>query len=117
MASYGRFGNENSMKWVLLFHGFPSTPTNLSSDTNAMISMYVFCSFPSLPPLRNRGLYEQDLISRSVNRDTDTLREQETCKKTHKRHKSLLGGIFTVYCKCGECADTNSISETISGLR
>lgn len=50
--------------------------------------------FPSLPKLRNRGLYAADLA-----RDTNKSR---SCRKQYGGHPTLLPGIFTVYCPHGE---------------
>lgn len=50
------------------------------------------CFFPQLPCVRNRGLYKPDL---------QNLKKREHCKKTRKGHKSLLPGIFTIYCEHG----------------
>lgn len=53
--------------------------------------------FPSLPKIRNRGVFDQD------KRNTRNNRKLETCSKTYRGHPSLLPGIFTIFCPHGVC--------------
>jgi hypothetical protein len=49
--------------------------------------------FPSLPKIRNRGLFEVDLAKKVNN---------TSCNKQYVGHPTLLPGIFTIYCQHGK---------------
>eukprot|EP00111_Clytia_hemisphaerica_P009034 TCONS_00026469-protein len=51
------------------------------------------CSFPNLPPLRKRGYYAQDKVTK----------KEKECRKNYRGHPNLTSGIFTIYCPHGVC--------------
>ena len=66
-----------------------------------------------MPAIRGRGRYDQDKATRTrryYSKMSKFANEEEeetgsenyhTCKKSYKGHKTLMAGIFTVYCEHG----------------
>lgn len=59
--------------------------------TDEVVDDQLAC-FPSLPQLRDRGVFEADLLQK----------KQTKCNKEFRGHPSLLPGIFTVFCEHGK---------------
>ena len=64
-------------------------------------------SFPSQPVIRNRGYYRMDAINekdkrrRNDDKAKKEAKKEEKCTKAFGGHRSLMAGIFTVYCRHG----------------
>lgn len=65
------------------------------TETQEEITTEEMSLFPSLPKIRNRGLFEQDKMNMKNSKDT------QDCSKTYRGHPSLLPGIFTIFCPHG----------------
>ena len=72
--------------------------------------MQFLYSFPSQPVLRNRGYYDKDKENEKAKKYKEKNRQKnpeeteglDTCRKSFRGHRSLMAGIFTVYCQHGK---------------
>ncbi|XP_066929541.1 uncharacterized protein [Clytia hemisphaerica] len=71
---------------------FPDTEPVVTEKCDNLINH--IGSFPNLPILRKRGVYQQDKQSK---------KKKKECRKNYSGHPNLTSGIFTLYCQHGIC--------------
>lgn len=71
------------------------TSFTISSNSSTDTAENPIAFFPGLPVQRARGLY---LVDKQAQKESS----QRKCKKLGKGHRTLLPGIFTIFCQHGE---------------